>query len=70
MTNAWLGRNWNEVKSELERMGKPYSFQITRPHGKMELWGSFRVVRVREFDDRVDVVLAYEKFSPMKKLTP
>lgn len=70
MMYAWLGRNWNEVKIEFERMGKPYAFQITRPHGKMESWGSLRVVRVRELVDRTDVVLAYEKFSPMKRLTP
>jgi hypothetical protein len=64
MMQGILGRDWNEVKLELERMGKPYSFQISHPHGKMEAWGSCRVVRVREFDDRVEVVLAYEKFSP------
>lgn len=64
MMQGLLGRDWNEVKLELEDMGKPYAFQITRPHGKMEAWGSCRVVRVREFDDRVEVVLAYEKFSP------
>lgn len=64
MIQSWLGRNWNEVKIEIEGVGKPYAFQITRPHGKMESWGSYRVVRVREFDDRVDVVLAHEKFSP------
>jgi len=64
MMNAWLGRNWDEVKTELELMSKPYAFQITRPHGKMEAWGSCRVVRVREFDDHVDLILAYEKFSP------
>ena len=62
--NAWLGRNWDEVKTELELMSKPYAFQITRPHGKMEAWGSCRVVRVREFDDHVDLILAHEKFSP------
>lgn len=64
MIDAWLGRDWNEVKIELERTGKPYAFQITRPHGKMEAWGSIRVVRVREFDDHMDIVSAYEKFSP------
>jgi len=64
MMQGILGRNWNEVKLELERMGKPYAFQISLPHGKMEAWGSCRVVRVREFDDRVEFVLAYEKFSP------
>ena len=63
MMQGILGRDWNEVKLELERMGKPYSFQISHPHGKMEAWGSCRVVRVREFDDRVEVVLAYENFS-------
>ncbi|KUO76281.1 MAG: hypothetical protein APF81_22470 [Desulfosporosinus sp. BRH_c37] len=70
MINGLLGRNWNEVKPELERMGKPYAFQISRPHGKMEAWGSCRVIRVREFDDRVEVVLAYEKFSPRQPKTP
>ena len=70
MIYAWLGRNWNEVKTEIEGMGKPYAFQITLPHGKMESWGSFRVVRVREFDDRVDVILAHEKFSPAQRSTP
>jgi len=64
MMQGLLGRNWNEAKLELERIGKPYTFQITSPHGKMEAWGSCRVVRVREFDDRVEVVLAFEKFSP------
>jgi len=70
MMHVWLGRDWDEVKIELENLGKPYAFQITRPHGKMESWGGLRVVRVRELDDRMDVVLAYEKFSPMKTLTP
>lgn len=64
MMQGFLGRNWNEVKLELELLGKPYFFRITRPHGKVEVWGSCRVVRVREFDDRVEVILAYEKFSP------
>lgn len=64
MMNGLLGRDWDEVKLGLERMGKPYAFQITRPHGKMEAWGSYRVVRLREFDDRVEIVLASEKFSP------
>ncbi|TGE31209.1 hypothetical protein [Desulfosporosinus sp. Sb-LF] len=66
MSCTWLGRDWEEVKIELERVGKPYAFQITRPHGKMDSWGSFRVVRVREFDDHVDVVLAHEKFSQIR----
>jgi len=63
MMQGLLGRDWNEVKLELERMGKPYAFQISRPHAKMEAWGRCRVVRVKEFDDRVEVVLAYENFS-------
>lgn len=70
MMHAWLGRNWTEVKIEIERMGKPYAFQVTRPHGKIESWGNCRVVRVREFDNHVDVVLAYEKFSPRQTSTP
>jgi len=65
-----LGRDWNEAELELEHIGKPYAFQITRPHGKMEAWGSCRVVRVKEFDDRVEVVLAYEKFSLKQPKTP
>ncbi|HZK54173.1 MAG TPA: hypothetical protein VFC84_08280 [Desulfosporosinus sp.] len=64
MMQGLLGRDWNEVKLELDNMGKPYSFQISRPHGRMEASGNCRVVRVREFDDHVEVVLAYEKFSP------
>ncbi|HEY8910543.1 MAG TPA: hypothetical protein VIM51_09725 [Desulfosporosinus sp.] len=70
MIHSWLGRNWNEVKTEIECVGKTYAFQITCPHGKMESWGSYRVVRVREVDDRVDVVLAQEKFSPKLLSTP
>lgn len=70
MIESWLGRNWNEVKLEIEDAGMAYTFQITRPHGKMESWGSLRVVRVREFDDRVDVVLAHEKFSLMQPSSP
>ncbi|MHB8075886.1 hypothetical protein [Desulfosporosinus fructosivorans] len=64
MIQGLLGRNWDEVKLVLESIGKPYAFQITSPHGKMKAWGSCRVVRVREIDGRVEVVLAYEKFSP------
>lgn len=70
MIHCWLGLRWDEVKTEIDGMAKPYSFQVTRPHGKMESWGSCRVVRVREHDDRVDFVLAHEKFSPKKRTTP
>lgn len=63
MINFWLGRNWDEVKSELEGVGKPYAFHFTRPHGKMVAWGPCRVVRVREFEDRVELILAHERFS-------
>ncbi|HUX46758.1 MAG TPA: hypothetical protein VMV58_01975 [Desulfosporosinus sp.] len=70
MMQGLLGRDWNEAKLELERMGKLYAYQISRPHGRMEAWGSCRVVRVREYDDRVEVVLAYEKFSPRQQKTP
>jgi hypothetical protein len=70
MMQGLLGRDWNEAELELEHMGKPYAFQITRPHGKMEAWGSYRVIRVKEFDDRVEVVLAYDKFSLKQPKTP
>ena len=70
MMQALLGRDWNEAELELEHIGKPYAIQITLPHGKMEAWGSCRVVRVKEFDDRVEVVLAYEKFSLKQPKTP
>jgi len=70
MMQGLLGQNWNEAELELVHMGKPYAFQITRPHGKMEPWGNYRVVRVKEFDDRVEVVLAYEKFSLKQPKTP
>jgi hypothetical protein len=62
MIQPWLGRKWDEVKLEIEQMGKPYTFQVAHPHGKMKPWGSFRVVRVREFDDHVDLVLTHEGF--------
>lgn len=64
MIQGLLGLTWNEVKLDLESMGKPYTFQISLPHGKMEAWGSCRVIRVREDGDRVEIVLAHEKFSP------
>lgn len=64
MMQGLLGRNWDEARLELERIGKPYAFKFSRPHGKMEAWGNCRVVRVREFGDQVEVVLVYEKFSP------
>ena len=70
MIHSWLGRDWAEVKLELERLGKPYTFQITRPHGKMIPLGRYRVVRVREWDDHVDAVLVYEKFSLQTAPTP
>ena len=62
MSQSWLGRLWDEVKLEIEQMGKPYTFQVARPHGKMESWGSCRVVRVRESGDCVDFVLTHECF--------
>lgn len=62
MIQFWLGRKWDEVKFEIEQMGKPYTFQVALPHGKMEPWGSCRVVRVRETDDCVDFVLTHERF--------
>ncbi|MDP4126348.1 MAG: hypothetical protein Q8912_05330 [Bacillota bacterium] len=62
MIHAWLGRSWDEVKLEVEQMFKPYTFQVARPHGKMEPTGNLRVVRVRELDDRVDLILAHESF--------
>lgn len=63
MMQFLLGRSWAEVQPELENLGKPYAFQITYPHGRMESWGNCRVVRIREYGDRVDVVLAHENFS-------
>lgn len=70
MIQTWLGRSWDEARSEIEELGKPCAFQITRPHGRMESWGNCRVVRVREFDERVDIILAHENFSPRQTLTP
>ncbi|AFQ45524.1 hypothetical protein Desmer_3688 [Desulfosporosinus meridiei DSM 13257] len=70
MSQTWLGRDWNEVKPEIERLSKPYAFQITRPHGNIESWGIYRVVRVREFCDHLDFVLAHENFSIRQTLTP
>ncbi|AET70048.1 hypothetical protein Desor_4644 [Desulfosporosinus orientis DSM 765] len=63
MIRNWLGREWNEVKPQIKQLAKPYAFQITQPHGNIETWGNYRVVRVREFDDRLDIVLAQENFS-------
>lgn len=70
MMQTWLGRSWNEVQPELENLGKPYAFQITHPHGRMESWGNCRVVRIREVADRVDFILAHENFSQRQLLTP
>lgn len=70
MIQAWLGRDWNKIKLDIVGLGKPCAFQITRPHGNIEAWGNCRVVRVREFDDRVDVVLAHDNYSPRQTLTP
>ncbi|HBV87353.1 hypothetical protein [Desulfosporosinus sp.] len=70
MIKAWLGREWNKIQPEIVGLGKPCAFQITRPHGNIESWGNYRVVRVREFDNLVEVVLAHEKYSPRQTLTP
>ncbi|EHQ91377.1 hypothetical protein DesyoDRAFT_4422 [Desulfosporosinus youngiae DSM 17734] len=70
MIQAWLGRDWTKIKPEIERLGKPCAFQMTHPHGNIESWGNYRVVRVRDFDDRVEVVLAHENYSPRQTLTP
>ncbi len=62
MTFSWYGLSWDEVRRDLEALDKPYAFQITYPRGKMETGGSLRVVRLRESEDRVDVILAHEKY--------
>lgn len=70
MIQGLLGREWQEVKGELEKMGLPYTYQIARPRGKMEAWGSCRVIRLRKIDNCVEVALAYEKFSPRQHNPP
>lgn len=70
MIEAWLGRDWMEIKPAIDRLAKPYAFQITRPHGNIESWGNYRVVRVREFDDHLEFVLAHENFSLRQTMTP
>ena len=64
MIQGLLGREWQEVKGELEKIGLSYTYQISRPHGKMESLGDCRVIRVKKIADRVEIVLACEKFSP------
>ena len=64
MIHPWLGRSWSEVKTEFEGEGKPCVFQVTYPQGKVETAEKCRVVRVREFGDRIDIVLAHDMFSP------
>lgn len=70
MTLSGYGLRWDEVKRNLDVSGKPYTFQITHPRGRMETWGDYRVVRLREFDDHVDIVIAQEKFSRVSASTP
>ena len=67
MIQSLLGREWQEVKSELESKDLPYTYQISRPHGKMETWGDCRVIRAREVNDRLELVIAHEKFSLRQK---
>lgn len=64
MIESFLGLIWEEAEPELKGLDKPYKCLVTRPQGKMEVGGNRRVVRVRETDDHIEVVLAYEKFSP------
>lgn len=60
---SWLGRDWEEVRRLAEETGKGVVVQVTQPRGKIETFGSYRVVRLREFPDRLELVLAQEKFS-------
>ena len=68
--SEWYGLNWDEVKQDLESRGISYTFQIIQPRGKIETWGNYRVVRLRQSDNRVDVILAPEKFSRLSDRPP
>ena len=67
MIRSLLGLKWQEAKAALENQGLSYRYQISRPGGKMEAWGDCRVIRIREINDCVEVVLVHEKFSLSQK---
>ncbi|WP_206810214.1 hypothetical protein [Paradesulfitobacterium ferrireducens] len=57
-----LGRDWDEVRAELDERGINYSVTLTRsPKVKPE--GKLRVVRAQLKEAQLEIVVAHEKFS-------
>lgn len=66
----WLGQTWDVVEQELKHHALPYSLEITQAPGYVQSWGNYRIVRLREHNGCLNVVLAYEKFSVNKARPP
>ncbi len=58
-----LGRDWDEVRAELEQRGIHFAVKYTHSP-RAEPAGKIRVVRIRMKESQLEIVLAHEKFSP------
>ncbi|MCA9780256.1 MAG: hypothetical protein KC800_26200 [Candidatus Eremiobacteraeota bacterium] len=62
-----LGCIFQELLPQLRVDGRSVRLAVTRPSGRSYGEGALRVIRVREDDSSVDLLLAYERYHPRKE---
>ncbi len=63
MYESLLGSLWSQVRNTLDAEGVSYVFEITYPPSdKVEFQGELRIVRVRQKNNKLELVLAHDKF--------
>ena len=56
----WLGRVWEDVCRELEQTGVSYTAKLTQAPEEVGSAQNYRIVRLREIDNILEVTLAKE----------
>lgn len=66
--HRWLGLEFTEVLPALREESRRIGLAVTRPFGHSIGEGALRLVRVTEEPDKLDLLLAYERYqSPPRK---
>lgn len=60
MFNNWLGYNWEEVQQLAADAGLNYTVSETAPPGRPNPDGIYRVVRIRQSNGLLDIIVARE----------
>jgi len=61
--HPWLGRDYRQLLSTIRKEGRVVGIAVTRPSGRSLGEGALRVLQVRESEQRVNLVLAYERYQ-------